>query len=84
LREPAGFPYGQSAESRCIFPLVGWDSEIETLEAVPTQVGNGWRILIQWASGRTQYINGFESLQDAEDWISNEAHRWLRAQENSL
>jgi hypothetical protein len=63
---------------------VGWGKEIKTLEAVPTQVGDGWRILIQWVSGRTQYVSGFESLQDAENWINSEAQRWLRAQETPL
>ena len=43
------------------------------LKAVPAQAGNGWRVFIQWASGRIQYISGFESLQDAEHWIATEA-----------
>ena len=34
------------------------------LKAVPAQAGNGWRVFIQWASGRIQYISGFESLQE--------------------
>lgn len=58
---------------------MGWGSEITTLEAVPAQAGDGWRIFIQWASGRIQYISGFESVQDAENWIANEAQNWLRA-----
>jgi hypothetical protein len=63
---------------------MGWGSEITTLEAVPTQAGDGWRIFIQWASGRIQYISGFESLQDAESWIANEAQNWLRALKTQL
>jgi hypothetical protein len=45
--------------------LNGLGSEITALEAVPAQAGDGFRILIQWASGRIQYVSGFESLQDA-------------------
>src|SRR5262249_42874358 len=45
---------------------MGRGSEITMLKAVPAQAGNGWRVFIQWASGRIQYISGFESLQDAE------------------
>ena len=49
------------------------------LKAVPAQAGMGWRVFIQWASGRIQYISGFESLQDAEHWIATEAQNWLNA-----
>ena len=63
---------------------MGWGSEITTLEALPSQAGNGARILIQWASGRIQYISGFESLQDAENWIANEAQNWLSALNTQL
>jgi hypothetical protein len=61
-----------------------WGSEITRLEAVPAQAGDGARILIQWASGRIQYISGFESLQDAENWIANEAQNWLNALNTQL
>jgi hypothetical protein len=64
--------------------FVGWGSEITALEAVPAQVGDGWRIFIQWASGRIQYISGFESLQEAENWIRDEAQDWLRALDTEL
>jgi hypothetical protein len=40
------------------------------LKAVPAHAGDGARVLIQWASGRTQFISGFGSLQDAENWIA--------------
>jgi hypothetical protein len=65
-------------------PIVGWGKEIITLEVVPAQVGNGWCVFIQWANGRMQYISGFECLQDAENWIKNEARSWLRALETQL
>jgi hypothetical protein len=57
---------------------------ITTLQAVPAQAGDGWRVFIQWASGRIQYISGFESLQDAENWITNQAQKWLRALDAQL
>jgi hypothetical protein len=31
-----------------------------------------------------QYISGFETLDDAENWIKNEAQSWLRALETQL
>ena len=59
-------------------------SEITILKAVPAQAGNGWRVFIQWASGRIQYISGFESLQDAEHWIAAKAQNWLNALNTQL
>jgi len=50
---------------------------ILTLQAVPTPVGDGWRILIEWVSGRIQYISGFETIQDAESWIEKNARTWI-------
>ena len=63
---------------------MGWGSEITMLKAVPAQAGDGWRVFIQWASGRIQYISGFESLQDAENWIASEAQNWLNALDTQL
>ena len=54
------------------------------LKAVPAQVGDGWRVFIQWANGRIQYISGFESFQDAEKWIASEAQNWLNALNTQL
>ena len=63
---------------------MGSASEITILKAVPAQAGNGWRVFIQWASGRIQYISGFGSLQDAEHWIAAEAQNWLNALNTQL
>ena len=54
------------------------------LKAVPAQVGDGWRVFIQWANARIQYISGFESFQDAEKWIASEAQNWLNALNTQL
>lgn len=51
---------------------------LAALEAVPSPTGDGWRVFIQWVSGRMQYVSGFESLQEAEKWITNESEGWLR------
>jgi hypothetical protein len=59
--------------------LMRLTDRLAALEAVPTPAGDGWRVFIQWVSGRMQYVSGFESLQEAEDWIMNESERWLRA-----
>ena len=63
---------------------MGWGSEITMLKAVPAQAGNGWRVFIQWTSGQIQYVSGFESLQDAENWIASEAKNWLNALNTQL
>jgi hypothetical protein len=57
--------------------FMNWGNEIVTLEAIPTRVGDGWRILIEWVSGRIQYISGFETIQDAESWIEKNACTWI-------
>ena len=54
-----------------------WGNEVLTLQTVPTPVGDGCRILIEWVSGRMQYISGFETIQDAESWIENNARSWI-------
>jgi len=36
------------------------------------------------ADGLHQYISGFESLQDAENWIATEAQNWLNALNTQL
>jgi hypothetical protein len=65
--------------------FMNWGNEIVTLEAVPTRVGDGWRILIEWVSGRIQYIiSWFDTLQDAEDWIENNARSWVSSARNRL
>ena len=63
---------------------MNWGSEVATLQAVPTPVGDGWRILIEWVSGRIQYISWFDTLQDAEDWIENNARSWVSSARNRL
>jgi hypothetical protein len=63
---------------------MGWGSEITILKAVPAQAGNGWRVFIQWASGQIQYVSGFESLEDAENWIASEAESWFNALNTQL
>jgi hypothetical protein len=37
-----------------------------------------------WGVEELQYISVFESLDDAESWIKNEAQGWLRALETQL
>ena len=64
--------------------FMNWASEIVTLEAIPTRVGDGWRILIEWVGGRIQYISWFDTLQDAEDWIENNARSWVSSARNRL
>jgi len=73
-----------AAEAELSPHRMGWGSEITMLKAVPAQAGDGWRVLIQWASGRIQYISGFASLQDAEHWIAGEAQNWLNALDTQL
>jgi hypothetical protein len=37
-------------------PFMNWGKEIITLEAVPTQVGDGWRILIEVGKPRDPHV----------------------------
>jgi hypothetical protein len=60
------------------------DSDIVRLEAVPAAIGDGWRVFIEWVSGRIQYINGFETLPDAENWIETSARNWISSSRNQL
>jgi hypothetical protein len=60
------------------------DSDIVRLEAVPAAIGDGWRVFIEWVSGRIQYINGFETLPDAENWIETSARNWISRSRNQL
>jgi 3-deoxy-D-manno-octulosonic-acid transferase len=45
-------------------------------EVLPTTTGDCWRVRIVELE-RIQYINGFESQAQAEDWVMNEAEAWL-------
>jgi hypothetical protein len=40
--------------------------------------------IIEWVSGRIQYISWFDTLQDAEDWIENNARSWVSSARNRL
>jgi hypothetical protein len=63
---------------------MSWGNEILSLEAVPTLAGDGWRVSIEWVSGRIQYISGFETLLDAEIWIETSARNWISNARNRL
>jgi hypothetical protein len=41
------------------------------------QSGPGWKVVIQLASDRLQYISGFDSEQAARDWIINQSQDWF-------
>ena len=58
--------------------LMPLTDRLAALEAVPSPAGEGWRVFIRWVSGRMQYASGFASLQEAENWITNESEVWLR------
>ena len=53
-------------------------------KTVPGATMENWRIQIQWASGRAQYVNGFETLHEAEMWIKTDAGSWLDALQSRL
>jgi hypothetical protein len=57
---------------------MSWDDDVSTLKAVRSRAGKGWRVFIQWTGGPIQYVNGFDSSQDAETWIKEKAEEWLR------
>jgi hypothetical protein len=53
-------------------------SDVSVIKTVPGAAGS-WRVLIQWTSGRTQYVSAFENRDDAERWIDVEAKQWLES-----
>ena len=48
------------------------------LTVEPAQSGPGWKVVIQLAPDRLQYISGFDSEQAARDWIINQSQNWFR------
>jgi hypothetical protein len=52
-------------------------------EIVPTKTGHGWRVLVQ-KPGQIQYICGFETETDADNWIRSESSGWLKALQAKL
>ena len=66
---------------------MNWGNEIVALECIPTRVGDGWRILIEWVGGRIQYISlGSTISQDSrlEDRIENNTRGWVWSAPNCL
>jgi hypothetical protein len=49
-------------------------------EVLPTSTGDSWRVRIT-DQDRTQYINGFDSREQADNWITNQGEAWLRSLE---
>jgi hypothetical protein len=48
------------------------------LKVEPNRSGLGWKVVIQVAPDRLQYISGFDSEQAARDWIINQSQNWFR------
>ncbi|MDP2410314.1 MAG: hypothetical protein Q8M26_08510 [Pseudolabrys sp.] len=47
-----------------------------TLEIVFLPIGNGWRVRIS-DGNHLQFISGFETQSDAEQWVRTSARAWL-------
>ncbi len=55
-----------------------------SLTAAPTESGISWRVIIEIAPDRIQYIGGFETEQAAQDWISHQSSDWLKRLSSGL
>jgi len=53
-------------------------------EVVPSKAGAGWNVMIQLRSDRVQYVCGFDTELEADDWIRRDASGWLRALDAKL
>ena len=45
---------------------------------VPAGARRGWRVQIRFGEERIQYIYGFDSPFDANEWIEREADEWMK------
>ena len=84
--DPSARTAHQRLPSRSLLRAAAWlggipGSQRQAIRRKPATAGV---FFIQWASGRIQYISGFESLQDAEHWIAAEAQNWLNALDTQL
>jgi hypothetical protein len=49
-------------------------------EPIPTEIGDGWRVTATYPDGRIEHVTGFNSEEEAMDWIgSPQCLEWLRA-----
>jgi hypothetical protein len=44
----------------------------------PAGPKRGWRVQIRLGSEHIQYIYGFDSFFDANEWIEREADEWMK------
>ena len=53
------------------------DSEIK-FRSLPAGPAGGWRVEIRIGTDHLQYIYGFDSQFDADEWIEREADEWMK------
>ena len=46
--------------------------------ALPAGLAGGWRVEIRIGTDHLQYIYGFDSQLDADEWIEREAEEWMK------
>jgi hypothetical protein len=49
-----------------------------TFSVVSAGARRGWRVQIRFGGERIQYIYGFDSPFDANEWIEREAAEWMK------
>jgi hypothetical protein len=55
-------------------------ADIITFDAKPLKVGSGWYVVVTYPGGMQEYIPGFHSETEAEEWMGGiGCQMWLRA-----
>ena len=45
----------------------------------PAKLGPGWRVVIELPTNSVQYIGGFETEQEAADWVKHQSGDWIKS-----
>jgi hypothetical protein len=53
------------------------ENDCVAFSVVPAGHKRGWRVQIRFGGEHIQYIYGFDSLFDAQEWIEREADGWM-------
>ncbi len=57
------------------------DAKSPSFKACETKRGADWSVLVTWPDERQQYLDGFQSLDDAVAWVNHKSQAWLEAQQ---
>ena len=64
-------------DNGAVRPMKVQNSEIK-FRSLPAGPAGGWRVEIRIGTNHLQYIYGFDSQFDADEWIEQEADEWMK------